>query len=103
MPPIHLFPHVISYACPCVCVYVDERVFTVHVCSGLCYTSRIVAVFKGRGQKQRSIIEQVRLPFEGLTNDFSHMGSLWVCVQNIAEAVVLWEVATAVAIEVWEE
>lgn len=55
------------------------------------------------GQKQRFIIEQVRLLFEGLANDSSSMGSLWVCVQNIAQAVVVGEVATAVAIEVWEE
>lgn len=47
------FSRVISYVCPCMCVYADERVSTVHVGSGLCYTSCIVAVFKEMGQNQR--------------------------------------------------
>lgn len=55
------------------------------------------------GSKQCFIIKQVRLPFEGLTNVSCSPGPLWVCVQNIAEAVVVGEVATAAAIEVWEE
>lgn len=55
------------------------------------------------GSKQCFIIRQVRLPFEGLTNVSCSEGPLWVCVQNITEAVVVGEVATAAAIEVWEE
>lgn len=55
------------------------------------------------GSKQCFIIKQVRLPFEGLTNVSYSPGPLWVCVQNITEAVVVGEVAAAAAIEVWEE
>ena len=49
------------------------------------------------------MIKQVRLAFEGLTNVSCGTGPLWVCVQNITEAVVVREVVTAAAIEVFEK
>lgn len=49
-------------------------------------------------------MKQVRFPFEGLTNGAGPLGpSRSVCVQNITQAVVVGEVATAAAIEVREE
>lgn len=98
-PAIHLFPA--SF-----CMYA-------HVCAweslhsacvlGLLVQFMYCNTLQRDGSKQCFIIKQVRLPFEGLTNVSYSPGPLWVCVQNITEAVVVGEVATAAAIEVWEE
>lgn len=104
-PAIHLLS-VVLYVRPCsrvrVSAHGQESLYTVCV-------RRILVQFMYWNTLQRDrskqcfIIKQVWLPFEGLTNFSSSRGPLWVCVQNITEAVVVGEVATAAAIEVWEE
>lgn len=57
--------------------------------SGTVYVLQYCNTLQRDGSKQCFIIKQVRLAFEGLTNVSRCSGPLWVCVQNITEAVVM--------------
>lgn len=76
-----------------------------HVRSGLCSTSCIATVFKETGQRSVLSSSKLRLPFEGLTNDSCSLvgPSLGLCAKHYTGGCWRGEVATAAAIEVWEE
>lgn len=96
------FPCVILCVCMCVCACAGDSLHSACVL-GLFVQFMYCNTLQRDGSKQCFIIKQVRLPFEGLTNVSYSPGPLWFCGQNITEAVVVGEVATAAAIEVWEE